>query len=221
MEKYRLIREGEYLKLFSDKKANVDKQTEKERGKDLDSRMNALFGKEFESEEAKARAIQTEMQNYIAFQKKIKPDSFDRIIPGQDLSTLDSVTTSTPVRTPKRVSFNLDDDDLATPKGSYLEISPVATVKLRTKKNRPSSSYQLEAAEAYPPSPQEPGRAAVVRASPGDVSVPALRGKLSRDERIVETNTVYKSRTRKRRQEGGKRKRPLSRKIRGGWLSWN
>ena len=133
MEKYRLIREGEYLKLFSDKKANVDKQTEKERGKDLDSRMNALFGKEFESEEAKARAIQTEMQNYIAFQKKVKPDSFDRIIPGQDLSTLDSVTTSTPVRTPKRVSFNLDDDDLATPKGSQLEINPVAT-KLLTKK---------------------------------------------------------------------------------------
>ena len=220
MERYRLIKEAEYLKMFSEEESNVDKQTEEQRGKDLDARMNALLDKNFDSEEAKARAIQAEMQNFIAFKKKAKIDSDDD---STDLYKSSSKrATSTPLPTPKRVSFDLgvEENEFATPHGSELDLSTPkpTTSKTDRKKTQPSSSYQSEAAEAYPPSPRKPGLAAVVRASPG--VIPALRGKLNRDQQVVESNTIYKTRTRKKNQEGGRRKKHKKNMI-GGWLSWS
>ena len=216
MEKYRLVNESEYLKIYSEEDVNVDKMTERERGKDLDGRMNALLDRDFDSEDAKARAIQSEMQNFITFKKKAKKDSDEEDSSENDKSTR---ATSTPIRTPKRVSFDLEDDDsFSTARDSDLDSSTPVKSKSSKKKSVPSSSYQSESEEAYPPSPGKSVVPAVVRPSPGDVHVPVLRPK-SRDAKVVESNTVYKSRTRKKQQEGGARKKQ-KKHMTGGWLYW-
>ena len=84
METYRLIKETEYLRLFSKPDINFAKLPELARGTNFDIIMNDVINDKYSDEFEKAAAVQRAMQNYITFQHKVKPSSYDRIAPGAE-----------------------------------------------------------------------------------------------------------------------------------------
>jgi len=84
METYRLVKETEYLRLFSKPDINFAKLPELARETNFDIIMNDVMNDKYSDEFEKAAAVQRAMQNYITFQHKVKPSSYDRIAPGAE-----------------------------------------------------------------------------------------------------------------------------------------
>ena len=90
MDVYRLIKESEYTRLFSDPGVSTGKLLEEGRGKNFDQLLGEVLAKTYSSETERATAVQRALQDFILYQRKTNPASYDHIRSGQTLSKSES-----------------------------------------------------------------------------------------------------------------------------------
>ena len=186
METYRLVKEGEYIRLFSNPTVNIQKLPEEERGTNFDLFLRDVLAKTYDSETERATAVKKALQDFLLYQQKVSPHSYDRIRPGQTLPQHEST----------------DAKELAPVPQNHSGISTYATPRTTTtaKARRGRRSRQSRSPDVSP-----------------------LRQTLTRDEKVVRSNTVLEKRTRGNKQvgKGKKSTKKASSQQKGGWLSWN
>ena len=85
METYRLIKEAEYIRLFFQSHRQHSKVTGGGTWNKFDLFLRDVLSKTYDSETERATAVKKALQNFLLYQEKVSPHSYDRIRPGQTL----------------------------------------------------------------------------------------------------------------------------------------
>ena len=134
METYRLVKEGEYIRLFSNPTVNIQKLPEEERGTNFDLFLGDVLAKTYDSETERSTAVAKALQDFLLYQQKVIPHSYDRIRPGQTLPQHESVDTKDVAPVPQ---YHSGISSYATPQATT---TPKAR---RGKRNRQSGSLDV------------------------------------------------------------------------------